>query len=63
MENFQKLNAISTSVLAFTLVIGVGAALVYYFKDVIMPFNLIVLMAFYFLAVELFIYKIWRVIK
>tara|TARA_Y100000310_G_C20593962_1_gene769545 strand:+ start:356 stop:457 length:102 start_codon:yes stop_codon:yes gene_type:complete len=33
MEKIQKLNVIATSVIAFTSVVGVGAALVYYFKD------------------------------
>lgn len=63
MEKTDKLNAVSTSVLAFTSVIGVGAALVYYFKELIKPVYLIVLMATYFLAVELFVYRIWKVIK
>ncbi len=118
MEETDKLNAISTSVLAFTSVIGVGAALVYYvkssptpsvksshyvrellisndrwharpsssvgsllstfystrnhraqiggikcFKELIKPAYLIALIAIYFLAVELFIYRIWSVIE
>jgi len=63
MENIQKLNAVSTSFLAFTSVIGVGAALVYYFKDWIKPINLIIIMALYLLVLELFISKIWRIIK
>lgn len=62
MEEINKLNAVSTSVLAFTSVIGVGAALVYYFKDVIKPFYLILLMAVYFLAIELFIHRVWKVV-
>lgn len=63
MEKIDKLNAASTSVLAFTSVIGVGAALVYYFKDLIKPLYLITLMGIYFLIVELFISQIWKVIK
>lgn len=62
-ENFQKLDTISTSVLALTSVIGVGAALVYYFKDWIKPVYLVLLMAVYLFVLELFISKIWKVIK
>ncbi len=62
MEKIQKLNAISTAVLAFTSVVGVGAALVYYFKESMKPTYLIILMGIYFLAMELFVAQVWNVI-
>lgn len=63
MHKIQKLNVVATSVLAFTSVIGVGAALVYYFKDWIKPVYLIMIMALYLFTLELFISKIWEMVK
>lgn len=63
MDKIQLLNAVSTSVLALTSVIGVGAALVYYFKDWVKPIYLLLLMAVYLFILEIFISKIWKVIK